>query len=127
MVFEALDRNRSSELRGSHLNGRRNLLTSSQEERKKKANMWICSPILAPSHADLAPCSIHCAELDVLRDEAIAYNDLLNKSGTPSRIKVYKGVCHPWAHWDGELEKAKEYVRDTCADLRRAPSVTGSG
>ena len=69
---------------------------------------WICSPILAPSHANLAPCSIRCAEFDVLRDEALAYNDLLNKSGTPSRIKVYKGVCHPFGHWEGELEKAKE-------------------
>ena len=68
----------------------------STEERKKKTTMWICSPILAPSHTKLAPCSIHAAEFDMLKDEAIAYNDLLNQSGTPSRIKVYRGVCHPW-------------------------------
>ena len=64
----------------------------SQDERKKKVESWICSPILAPSHANLAPCSIRCAEFDVLRDEALAYNDLLNTAGTPTRIKVYKGV-----------------------------------
>ena len=98
-------------------------MTDFAEERKEKMNMWICSPILAESHANLAPCSIHCAEFDVLRDEAIAYDDLLNKSGTPSKIKVYKGVCHPWGHWDGELDKAKEYVRDTLAELRRAHAV----
>ena len=96
------------------------------EERKKKASSWLASPILAPSHANLAPCSIHCAEWDVLRDEAIAYNELLTKSGTSSRIRVYQGVCHPWGHWDGELEKAKDYVRSTCADLRKAHAVTSS-
>jgi len=85
--------------------------------------MPICSPILYPSHADLAPCSIHCAEFDVLRDEAVAYEDVLNKAGTPSKVKVYKGVCHPWGHWDGELDKAKEYVRDTLQDLREAHSA----
>ena len=97
-----------------------------KEERKQKANMWTCSPILAESHANMAPCSIHCAEFDILRDEAIVYNDLLNKAGTPSRIKVYEGVCHPFGHWDGELEKAKDYVRSTCADLREAHAVSKS-
>ena len=82
--------------------------------------MWICSPILAESHANLAPASIHAAEFDVLNSEAVVYNELLNKSGTPSRINVYKGVCHPWGHWDGELEKAKDYVRNTLDDLRNA-------
>ena len=96
------------------------------EERKKKTNMWICSPILAESHANLAPCSIHCAEYDVLKDEAIAYNDLLNKSGTQSRVKVYEGVCHPWGHWDGELVKAQDYVRNTLDDLKQAHAVTSS-
>jgi acetyl esterase/lipase len=93
------------------------------EERKKKAESWLASPILAKSHAGLAPCSIHCAEWDVLRDEALAYNELLNKSGTPSRIKVYQGVCHPFGHWDGALDKAKDYVRSTCADLKKAHAV----
>ena len=85
--------------------------------------MWQASPILGESHANLAPASIHCAEFDVLRSEGVAYNDLLNKSGTPSRVKVYQGVCHPWGHMDGELEKAKDYVRSTLADLKQAHSL----
>jgi acetyl esterase/lipase len=96
---------------------------SDPEERKKKAESYLASPILAESHKDLAPCSIHCAEFDVLRDEAIAYDRLLNHSGTKSKIKVYEGVCHPWGHWDGELEKAKEYVRSTIEDLRETHTV----
>lgn len=98
-------------------------LGTDPEDRKKKAEQWICSPILAPSHKNLASASIHCAEWDVLRSEAVVYNDLLKKNGVESRIKVYEGVCHPWGHWDGELEKAKEYVRLTCEDLRRAHAV----
>ena len=84
---------------------------------------WLCSPILAPSHANLAPASIRCAEFDMLRDVGIAYNKLLNESGTPSEIKVYQGVCHPFGHWDGELQKAKEYAQDTFEDLRRAHAL----
>ncbi len=95
----------------------------SLEARKEKTNLWIASPILAESHASLAPCSIHVAEFDVLRDEAVAYSELLMKSGTPSRVKIYKGVCHPWGHWDGELEQAKDYVRSTIAHLKEAHSV----
>lgn len=85
--------------------------------------MWIASPILADSHAELAPASIHCAEFDVLRSEAEAYHEKLQKSGTESRIKIYKGVAHPFGHWDGELETGKEYVRDTFEALRSVHAV----
>ena len=86
-------------------------------ERRKNAE--IASPILAESHADLAPASIHCAEIDVLRSEGEAYHKKLVESGTPSTIKVYQGVAHPWGKWDGELEKGKEYVKDTVEVLKR--------
>lgn len=92
-------------------------------ERKRKADMWICSPILAENHSNLAPASIHCAEVDVLVDEGIAYDKKLNESGTKSAIKIYKGVCHPFGHMDGELEKAKEYVADTLEVLKKAHQV----
>ena len=91
-----------------------------EEQREKLANMWTASPIVAPSHANLAPASIHCAEFDVLRSEGVAYNVVLNKAGTHSTVKVYKGVCHPWGHWDGQLDKAKEYVSDTVDALKEA-------
>lgn len=80
----------------------------------------MASPLLAPSHAGLAPAVILCAEVDLLRSEAEEYNRKLQEASTESSIKVYKGVAHPWGHWDGELEKAKEYVADTFTALRKA-------
>lgn len=91
-----------------------------EDERQSQANKWLASPILAASHSDLAPASIHCAEFDVLRSEGEAYHQLLLSSGTQSKLKVYPGVAHPFGHWDGELDAAKEYVQDTFGALRKA-------
>jgi acetyl esterase/lipase len=99
-------------------------LGTDPEARKKSAGSWLASPILAGSHAGLAPASLHCAEFDVLKDEGQAYHEMLQKAGVESQIKIYEGVAHPFGHWDGELEKAKEYVRDTIAVLRRAHAPT---
>jgi len=85
--------------------------------------MWIASPIVASTHANLAPASIHCAEVDVLCSEGMAYHEKLSADGTVCSIKVYRGVCHPFGHWDGELDKAKEYVVDTLAALKKAHAV----
>jgi len=95
-------------------------LGTDPEKRAKSANEWIASPILAPSHAHLAPACILCAEFDVLCSEGVAYNEKLNRAGTHSTIKVYKGVAHPFGHWDAVLDKAKEYVQDTIRVLRTA-------
>lgn len=95
-------------------------LTYVVEKRTESNTSWIASPILAESHAGLAPAVILCAEFDVLRSEAEAYNEKLLKAETKSSIKVFKGVAHPWGHWDGELEKAKEYVADTFHALQDA-------
>jgi len=45
---------------------------------------------------------------------------VLQKAGTPSTLKVYEGCGHPFGHWDGELDKGKEYMRDTIAALKKA-------
>lgn len=93
------------------------------EERKKKAEHFYASPILASSHANLAPTSIHVAGVDTLTSEGIAYHEVLKKAGTPSELTVYEGCGHPFAHYDGELDKAKEFVRDSIAALRKAYTV----
>lgn len=81
------------------------------------------SPILASSHANLAPASIHVAGVDTLTSEGIAYHNVLTKAGTPSTVKVYDGCGHPFGHWNGQLEKAKEYVQDTINALKRAYQI----
>jgi acetyl esterase/lipase len=96
------------------------ILIRDAEKRKEKANHFWASPILAPSHQDLAPASIHVAGVDTLTSEGIAYHEVLTKAGTPSTLKVYPGVGHPFAGWSGELEKGKEYVRDSFKALKEA-------
>jgi len=59
----------------------------------------------------------------VLRSEGEAYHEKLKGAGTSSTYKMYAGVAHPFAHWEGVLDKAKEYVRDTISTLRHAHST----
>jgi len=47
----------------------------------------------------------------------------LKKAGTKSKLKVYEGCGHPFGHWDGELEKGREFVRDSLEALRGAYTV----
>ena len=80
------------------------------------------SPILAKSHAGLAPASIHVAGVDTLTSEGIVYHEVLTRAGIPSTLKMYEGCGHPFGHWDGQLDKAKEYVQDTILALKKAYS-----
>lgn len=84
------------------------------------AHDFYASPILASSHANLAPASIHVAGVDSLTSEGMAYHEVLTKAGTYSTLKVYEGCGHPFGHWDGELDKAKEFVVDTVGALKRS-------
>jgi acetyl esterase/lipase len=99
------------------------LANTSAEKRRKLAEHFWASPILADSHANLAPASIHVAGVDTLTSEGIAYHEKLTRNGTPSTLKVYEGCGHPFAHWDGELEKAKEFVRNAISALKNAYAV----
>lgn len=75
---------------------------------------------MASSHENLAPASFHVAGVDTLTSEGITYHKVLTKAGTPSTLKVYEGCGHPFGHWDGELDKAKEFVHDTLEALKKA-------
>jgi acetyl esterase len=61
---------------------------------KKNHNDWRASPLLAESHADLAPAIILAAGCDVLRDEARAYAGKLAGAGVSVEYKEYPGVLH---------------------------------
>ncbi|KAF9822142.1 hypothetical protein IEO21_00136 [Rhodonia placenta] len=64
---------------------------------------WESSPIFAPEELfKKAPKAwIGVCELDVLRDEGIAYGEKLQKAGVDVEIKVYKGAPHPVMAMDG--------------------------
>lgn len=44
---------------------------------------------------------IAVAELDILRDEGIAYGNKLLAAGVPANINTYKGAPHPIMAMDG--------------------------
>nr|VWO96710.1 Hormone-sensitive lipase [Ganoderma boninense] len=83
---------------------------------------WDNSPIFAPDELfrRSPPAWIAVAELDILRDEGIAYGEKLKKAGIPTDVKVYFGAPHPIMAMDGVLEVGKELVSDAANALRKA-------
>ncbi|KAI0394663.1 alpha beta hydrolase fold-3 domain-containing protein [Xylariaceae sp. FL0594] len=90
------------------------------EERKRRADDFRASPILAESHANLPPASIRSAEIDPLVSEAEAYHEKLLAAGTKSKMKVYKGQAHTFPHWAGANPGSREFVLDCVEDLKEA-------
>ncbi|RDW85198.1 hypothetical protein BP6252_02788 [Coleophoma cylindrospora] len=88
--------------------------------RRAAAEQMLASPMVEPDHGGVARASIHVAGVDPLMSEGVKYHEKLVRDGVRSAVKVYEGVGHPWSHWDGELDKAKEFVRDSLAVLRDA-------
>ena len=64
---------------------------------------WECSPIFAPDEAfkRAPPAWICVAELDILRDEGLAYAEKLRSFGVAVETKVYAGCPHPIMAMDG--------------------------
>lgn len=83
---------------------------------------WESSPIFAPedSFRKAPPAWIAAAELDILRDEAIAYGEKLQEAGVDVEIKIYKGAPHPIMSMDGVLAIGRQLVSDAADALGRA-------
>ncbi|CAL1695697.1 unnamed protein product [Somion occarium] len=64
---------------------------------------WDSSPIFAPAElfAKAPAAWIGVAELDILRDEGLAYGEKLKEAGVDVEIKIYKGAPHPIMAQDG--------------------------
>ncbi|KAJ8495649.1 hypothetical protein ONZ51_g1622 [Trametes cubensis] len=90
---------------------------------KEDWTKWDNSPIFAPeeSFKKAPPAWIAVAELDILRDEGIAYGEKLKQAGVSAEVKVYKGAPHPIMAMDGNaLEIGKQLVADAGAALAKA-------
>lgn len=70
---------------------------------EKDWTKWDNSPIFAPeeSFKKAPPAWIGVAELDILRDEGLAYADKLRNAGVNVEVKIYKGAPHPIMAMDG--------------------------
>ncbi|KAF9822143.1 hypothetical protein IEO21_00137 [Rhodonia placenta] len=76
---------------------------------------WESSPIFAPedSFRKAPPAWIAAAELDILRDEAIAYGEKLQEAGVDVEIKIYKGAPHPIM----SMDECLQLVDSSCRTL----------
>lgn len=75
----------------------------------------LAAPLLAPSHAGLAPAMIAVAQFDPLRDDGLAYAEVLRAAGVPVQVHAGQGLVHAYlraAPWSAAARQAL----DTCLD-----------
>jgi len=89
---------------------------------KEDWTKWDASPIFAPAELvkKVPKAWIGVAELDILKDEGIAYGEMLKKEGVEVEIKVYKGAPHPIMAMDGKLKIGAQLVTDAANALKNA-------
>ncbi|KAI0076067.1 lipase/ esterase [Panus rudis PR-1116 ss-1] len=83
---------------------------------------WDSSPIFAPDETfkKVPDAWVGVAELDILRDEGLAYAEKLKKFGHQVEIKIYKRAPHPIMAQDGVLQVGRQLVTDAVSALAKA-------
>jgi acetyl esterase/lipase len=81
---------------------------------------WKSAPMLAGSHAGLAPALIITAEFDPLRDEGEAYANVLESAGVPAKASRYDGMIHGFFGMGALVPAADAAVDEAGAALRDA-------
>lgn len=59
-----------------------------------RGNEPLASPLLAEDHSNLPPALIQVAGMDSLRDEGIAYAQVLRNAGVTVKLNIYPGLPH---------------------------------
>jgi acetyl esterase/lipase len=74
------------------------------------------SPVAAPArltnHAGLPPAYIDVGDLDIFRDEAIAYAQHLARARIPIELHVHPGVPHGWERFAPDASSARRAMAD---------------
>lgn len=78
------------------------------------------SPLLARSHAGVAPALIQTAELDPLRDDGGRYATALREAGVAVRWTDYVGAPHGFASFPGALPAGRQALAELLTALREA-------
>lgn len=78
------------------------------------------SPLLAESHHGLPPAYLMPSEYDLLRDDAAAYAETLNRAGVPARSSLQEGHIHPSSGFTKIMPTARAWRAEAIAALRAA-------
>jgi len=70
------------------------------------------SPLLATSHANLPPATLHVAGHDPLRDDGILYSKVLKESGVKNKLHIYPGVPHGFWIFNPASKASNKYKQD---------------
>lgn len=79
------------------------------------------APLLAQDLRDLPPTTIVTAELDLLRDEALAYAGRLAEAGVPVETTTYVGAAHGFWWMDAVMSQAGELTEQLARIVATAP------
>ncbi|CAD5371667.1 Acetyl hydrolase [Rubrivivax sp. A210] len=81
---------------------------------------WRASPLLAASHASLAPALVLTAGYDPLVDEGRQYADALSAAGTPAQYLCFERQIHGFITMTKVIAEARTAVAVCAAALREA-------
>jgi acetyl esterase len=85
----------------------------------RRSEPW-ASPLLAKSHAGLPPAYILVAGYDPLRDEDLAYAEVLKAAGVPVTVSRFDDQIHAFFTLVNAIDGATEAHRDAARAIRAA-------
>ncbi|MEO0790175.1 MAG: alpha/beta hydrolase [Bacteroidota bacterium] len=80
------------------------------------------NPLASPALGTLAgacPAAIFIAGFDPLRDEGVAYGQMLKAANVPTEIRLYEGLIHPFMNVAGKVPTVRQSFREIVDILRR--------
>jgi len=82
---------------------------------------WEASPLLVPKEwfKKVPRAWIAVCELDILRDEGLAYAERLREAGVDVEVKIYQRAPHPIMAMDGVLAIGRTLITDACECLSK--------
>ncbi len=78
------------------------------------------APAVATDHGNLPPAEIIVAGFDPLREEGLAYGDILRAAGSQANVTNYGGMFHAFIQMPGVIGVADQAIDHCVAALRRA-------